>query len=190
MQNWMNRAEGELKRIVGPQLLAEIFGEGAGFPTLKSVIVPPPGHVFMEADWKQAEMFALAALSGDRTMMDALNTPGKDLHDLTAITAFKISVVDANGVPVPEDYLLGLAAKDVEKYGTCEGHEFEAVQGKLFYLNQRGKALSRKEFKSTLRVSSKSLNFGIPLTINDLRRLVGCYHTAAELKLRELLWEA
>lgn len=170
----MKRAEGELKRIVGPQLLEEIFGEGAGFPTLKSVIVPPPGHVFMEADWKQAEMFALAALSGDRTMMDALNTPGKDLHDLTAITAFKISVVDANGVPVPEDYLLGLAAKDVEKYGTCEGHEFEAVQKTLFYVDQRGRTLSRKQMKETIRVSAKSLNFGIPLTINDLRRLVGC----------------
>jgi len=138
---------------------------GATFPTLKSVIVPPPGHVYMEADWKQAEMFALAALSGDATMLGALRTPGKDLHDLTAITAFKIQVLDSSGVLVPEEYLLNLAAADVEKYGTCEGHDFEAFQKTLLYLDQRGKQLPRKVFKNTLRVSSKSLNFGIPLLL-------------------------
>jgi len=160
VQNWMKRAEGELKRIVGPDLLAKHFGAEASFPTLKSVVIPRPNHVFIEADWKQAEMFTLARLAGDKVMDGALNTPGKDLHDLTAISAFKLQVLDSTGAPVPEEYLLNLALKDVEKYGTCEGHDFEKFQKTLFYMKQSGEKLSRSDFKDQIRVSAKSLNFG------------------------------
>jgi len=153
----MKRAEGELKRIIGKELLEKYFGADAKFPTLKSVVIPRPGHVFIEADWKQAEMFTLARLAGDKTMEGALNTPGKDLHDLTAISAFKLEVLDANSNPVPEEYLLQLALKDVEQYGTCEGHEFEKFQKTLLYRKQNGEVLTRGGFKDQIRVSAKSL---------------------------------
>jgi hypothetical protein len=158
----MKSAEGELKRIIGMDAVHRIFGEDAIFPTMRSIVVPSPGHVFMEADWKQAEMFVLARLSDDTTMIDALTTPGRDLHDKTAIDAFGVVVEDENGNEVPDQFLLDLAAKDFKKYGTTEGHEFEAYQKKLIYATQKGEKLSRGSFKSGIRVSAKALNFGIP----------------------------
>jgi DNA polymerase-1 len=154
VQNWLKRAEGELKRIIGKEGLERFFGAGAKFPTLRSIIQPPPGWVLMEADWKQAEMFILAALSKDQTMWQALNTPGKDLHDLTAITAFGLTVLGPDGNPIPEQILLDLAKTNKK--------EFEALQSKLVYLDQRGRRLTRKQFKDGIRVSAKNLNFGIP----------------------------
>jgi uracil-DNA glycosylase len=162
VQNWMKRAEGELKRIVGTKGLETVFGAGATFPTLRSVITATPGYILMEADWKQAEMFVLAVLSGDSTMYDALTTPGKDLHSTTAITAFGIKTLDSNGNEVGADYLLRLAQQDVDTYGTCEGHEFEKFQKQLIYLDQRDRRLTHKAFKDGIRVSAKNLNFGIP----------------------------
>jgi DNA polymerase I-like protein with 3'-5' exonuclease and polymerase domains len=51
-------------------------------------VVATPGWVLVEADFKSAELFVLAALSQDKVMWDALTTPGMDLHDLTAIKLF------------------------------------------------------------------------------------------------------
>lgn len=160
VQNWLKRAEGELRRIVTPKFIDPVFGTGAALPSLRSIIIPTPGYVLIEADWKQAEMFVLAALSGDDAMWSALTTPGLDLHDNTAISAFGIKIMDANGNLVPESRLLEMALADFNKYGTTEKHEFEAFQNTLIYLDQRGKSLTRKAFRDTLRVSAKSLNFG------------------------------
>lgn len=153
VQNFPKRSEGDIERI---------FGADNKPPDLRTMFVPTPGHIILEADWKQAELFVLAGLSGDQNMMSALSTPGKDLHDLTAITAFGLSVIDDQGNTVPEQILLDMAAQDVMKYGTDEGHEFEAYQKTLRYVNQRGHTMTRGEFKSTIRVSAKNLNFGIP----------------------------
>ena len=152
VQNWLKRAEGELKRIIGKEILEKYFGAGAKFPTLRSIIQPPPGWVLMEADWKQAEMFILAALSHDQTMWAGLNTPGKDLHDLTAITAFGLTVLGPDGNQMPEHILLDLAKRDKKA--------FEQLQSQLIYLDQRGRRLTRKQFKDGIRVSAKNLNFG------------------------------
>lgn len=159
VQNWLKRAEGELKRIIGKEAIEQYFGAGAKFPSLRSVIIPAPGYVFMEADWKQAELFVLAGLSGDKTMWDALTTPGKDLHDLTAITAFSLRVTDAEGVDVPESYLINLARSQPKG---AESAVFKDFQKTLVYRHPRGKVWTRKEFKDGIRVSAKNLNFGIP----------------------------
>lgn len=145
MQNFPKKAEGDMRRI---------FGKDKKPADIRSIFIPPPGHVFMEADWKQAELFVLAALSGDGTMMEALTTPGKDLHDLTAISAFSLMVLDEQGNPVAEEYLLDLAKRDIKA--------FEAYQLTLSYRDQRGNLMTRSAFKNTIRVSAKNLNFGIP----------------------------
>ena len=144
MQNFPKRAEGDIKRI---------FGDNCP-PNIRTVFVPEDGYYILEADWKQAELFVLAGLSGDRNMYEALTTPGKDLHDLTAITAFGITVLDTDDNPVDEGAMLALAASDMSA--------FEEFQGSLRYLDQRGNIMDRKTFKNTVRVSAKNLNFGIP----------------------------
>jgi DNA polymerase len=79
-QNWPKKAEGYMIEIFG--------GKEKVPPLIRTAIIPSPGFVLMEADFCQAEMFVAAALSRDENMLGALNTPGKDLHDLTAITGF------------------------------------------------------------------------------------------------------
>lgn len=153
MQNFPKRAEGDVRRI---------FGVDKKPPDIRTIFIPRHNYVFMEADWKQAELFVLAGMAGDQTMLGALRTPGKDLHDLTAITAFGLRVLDPDGNEVPDQYLLDLAMHDLKTYGTVEGHEFEEYQKGLRYLDQRGVILSRSVFKETIRISAKNLNFGIP----------------------------
>jgi len=145
-QNWPKKVEGEM---------VEAFGAKEKVPPLiRSIIVPTPGYYLMEADFVQAELFVLAALSGDEHMWEALTTPGKDMHDLTAITSFGLAVLDKDGHPVSEEHILDLAARDRKA--------FEDYQKTLIYVDQRGKRMSRGEFKNGIRVSAKNLNFGIP----------------------------
>ena len=145
--NWPKRAEGDMAEIFG--------GKDKVPPLIRTIVVPSDGFYLMEADFCQAELFVLASLSGDETMRGALSTPGKDLHDMTAISAFQLQVLQPDGkTPQDEAELLQLAADDPEA--------FEAYQKQLFYLDQRGKVLTRAEFKSGIRVSAKNLNFGIP----------------------------
>ena len=140
-QNWPKRAEGYMEQIFG--------SKEATPPLLRTVVVPSDGYYFMEADYKQAELFVLASLSEDPTMWSALTTPGKDMHDMTAITAFGLVLQDESGNMVSEKYLLDLAARDMDK--------FKAVQKELFYLDQKGRRLTRGEFKDGIRVSAKNL---------------------------------
>lgn len=170
--NWPKKAEGYMADIFG--------GKDKVPPGLRTIIVPPPGHVLMEADFVQAELFVLAALSGDRNMMDALSTPGKDLHDLTAITAFGLKVLGADNQLVSDAQMQAEALKGKKS--------FEEFQQSLTYVDQRGKRMSRSEFKSGIRVSAKNLNFGIPYGrgARDIARQVkgetGCDTPLAELE--------
>lgn len=134
--------------------MEEIFGGKDKTPeSIRTVVVPEDGCVLMEADFKQAELFVLAYLSGDQTMRDTLTTPGKDMHDMTAITSFGLVVLGPDNKPIDEQILLDLAAKDEEK--------FKELQSQLIYVDQQGKRMTRSVFKNTLRISSKNLNFGV-----------------------------
>jgi DNA polymerase-1 len=144
--NWPKRAEGYIAKIFeGTDIEAP--------PELRSIIIPAPGHVLMEGDFVQAELFVLAALSGDATMWDTLTTPGKDMHDLTGISSFGL-IVNYQGSPIDEQYFLDLAASDKQQYKACL-NEFT-------YTTQKGETLTRAQFKSGLRVSAKNVNFGVP----------------------------
>ena len=146
--NWPKKAEGYME---------EIFGKGKVPPQIRTIIVPPPGYVLMEGDFVQAELFVLAALSGDQSMMSALTTPGRDLHDLTAITAFRLQVLGPDGEVVPEQAIVDLAARC-----GAGSKEFKSFMKQLRYRDTKGRVMTRDEFKETIRVSAKNVNFGIP----------------------------
>lgn len=168
VQNWPKKAEGYMAEIFG--------GKDKVPPQVRTIVVPPPGFVFMEGDFQQAELFVLAALSGDPAMMSALSTPGRDLHDTTAISAFQLRVVGLDGQEVPEDVLINLAKANLAK-GGAESKEFKAFVKTLTYIDPKGKRMTRDEFKNTIRVSAKNVNFGIPLTPWRNLNLENCWNT-------------
>lgn len=144
--NWPKKAESYMADIFG--------GKDKVPPALRTVIIPTPGYVFMEGDFVQAELFVLAALSGDTNMWDALTTPGKDMHDLTAISSFKLGVFDPQGKAISDTFLVEMAKADKKA--------FKAFQETLTYVKSDGSRMTRKEFKDSMRISAKNLNFGIP----------------------------
>jgi DNA polymerase-1 len=128
---------------------------------LRTIVKPPEGWVMMEADFCQAELFTLANLSGDPNMLSALTTPGKDLHDKTAVDAFRLTMLDEHDNVVTEDMLVQMAADLIDK-GGAESEEFSSFMKHLRYRDTKGNIMTRDAFKSGIRVSAKSLNFGIP----------------------------
>jgi len=139
-------------------------------PGIRNVIIPPPGYIIMEGDFIQAELFVLAALSGDETMWKALNTPGMDLHTKTARDSFKIDMIKADGTLVDEREILERAAVFYKNAGggtlgydkNIFDAEMDALYGALKFRDARHNLLSYKDFKSNFRVSGKSVNFGVP----------------------------
>jgi uracil-DNA glycosylase family 4 len=133
-------------------------GKDKAPPGLRSVIVAPPGWVIVEYDYIQAELFVLGRLSGDTEMWGQLTTPGKDLHDHTAIDSYHYTMT-THGVVITEEDL-------VEAARLCGGNtkhpEFEKLIKSLVYWDTQGKSLTRLDFKDSVRVGAKSINFGIP----------------------------
>jgi DNA polymerase-1 len=147
-QNWSKLAEIKMWEIFGGKENAPV--------SIRTMIKAPPGCKIIEADYKQAELFVLAGLSGDEVMMGALTTPGKDLHDITTISSFNIKCVDADGKevdPSEDPAILDMAKNDPEKH--------EAYIDGMTYHLPSGKVLSRGEFKKGLRTAGKAVNFGI-----------------------------
>ena len=152
-QNFPKKAEG---------YLTHIFGEGNEPPDIRTIVVPrKPGWVMLEGDFCQAELFTMANLSQDENMIKALTTPGLDLHDKTAVDSFGLHMFDANGHEVSEDDLVALAAK-LKDAGGADSDEFQHFMKELVYVDQQNERLTRAAFKSGIRVSAKSINFGIP----------------------------
>jgi DNA polymerase-1 len=139
-----------------------------GVPSVRQIVVPPEGWVIMEADFIQAELFTMAALSNDDRMWATLTTPGMDLHDKTAIDGFGLEILDADGHPLKQERILDQAADFWKQFGggTTDFKKklyedaLDSVLGKLTYVEQSGNKMSRKEFKKSLRVSAKAINFG------------------------------
>ena len=157
-QNFPKASEGYIREIFSDKreelVKAGELGEKEEYPpSIRTVFVPPPGHIIVECDYSQAELFVTAGISQDAVMMDLLTTPGKDMHDKTTIESFKPVVYMPDGSPYNEEYMLALAARSED--------EFKAEQKKLIYVDPKGKRMSREEFKDTMRVSGKSINFGI-----------------------------
>jgi DNA polymerase-1 len=146
MMNWPKRAELEMQKIFG----------GEAPPSIRTIIVPSPGHVFIEADFTQAELFVLAALSGDSTMWKELTTPGRDMHDRTTIDSFSLEMFHA---PTSARVTLN----DFEAVARRGGkNALKAFQSDIVYVSAKGERMSREEFKNGPRVAGKGVNFGVP----------------------------
>lgn len=140
--NFPKAAEGGLGRIVGKDT-----------PGVRTIIVADPGWVFIEGDFKQAELFVLACLANDQVYLDCLTTPGKDLHDLTTISSFKFQVLLPSGEPANMDEIVELASLDPKLH--------KEIESSLIYVKPNGERLTRKEFKEGARVAGKAVNFGV-----------------------------
>jgi len=146
-QNWSKSAE---------SFMVEIFGGKDKVPkSIRSVVKPPDGWMLIEADFKQAELFVLAYVSGDENMIAALTTPGKDLHTITAIDSFGLTRLMSDGVtPVNDDWALKMAQESPREY--------DKMESTFLYRTSTGKVLTHGEFKDSIRVAAKAINFGIP----------------------------
>ena len=137
--------------------MTDIFGKGNEPPVIRTIVKPKEGWVQLEGDFCQAELFTLANLSQDQNMLRALTTPGLDLHDKTATDAFGLTMIAENGDQVTEEDLIRLA----REMGGADSDEYEHFMKALTYVDQHGKRMTRAEFKSSIRVAAKAINFGI-----------------------------
>lgn len=147
-QNWPKQAEA---------FMTDIFGKGNEPPLIRTIVRPQDGWCMLEGDFCQAELFTLANLSQDENMLKALTTPGLDLHDKTAIDAFGLKMFDESGAFVTEEDLIRLASE----MGGADTEEYEHFMKALTYVDRHGKRMTRAEFKSSIRVAAKAINFGI-----------------------------
>lgn len=170
-QNFPKKAQKFLKDIFEDELKSDPWlMELGNVPSVRQIVRPPDGWVFIEGDFVQAELFTMAELSGDQNMLKTLKTPGKDLHDKTTIDGFGIKVHGADGHIVDEDEILTRAmavfleckggTPDFDKRKYEKG--IDAIMSPLIYIDQAGKSMTRKQFKNSARVAGKSINFGIP----------------------------
>lgn len=149
-QNFPKKAEG---------FFGEIFGEDNVPPVIRTIVVPPPGMVMMEADFQQAELFTIASLSGDPHMIDMLKTPGRDMHTSISAKAFGYHMFDENNKEWTEDDVVELVR--TQYGGDAENKEFKTWQKHLVFRDAHGNELTYAQYKSGPRISGKNVNFGI-----------------------------
>ena len=149
-QNWPKKAEG---------FMAEIFGKDSMPPLIRTIVVPPPGMVMMEADFQQAELFTIASLSGDPHMIDMLKTPGRDMHTSISAKAFGYHMFDENNKEWTEDDVVELVR--TQYGGDAENKEFKTWQKHLVFRDAHGNELTYAQYKAGPRISGKNVNFGI-----------------------------
>ena len=88
LQNISKQRDPDYKRLLGEQYKY----------SLRSVLKASPGHVLVEADYVGAELFGMAVMSGDKTMIDHASRnqlPESDpnfydIHSNVAVSAFKL----------------------------------------------------------------------------------------------------
>lgn len=110
-QNLPKKQEAELRRAFSPNEAAMLAVKGwagmecselkklgvldeAYYP-IRSCFVASPGHVFIEADYCQAELNVLAYISKDPSMMAVMNDPTRDLHSEMAVKGYHLSCIPA-----------------------------------------------------------------------------------------------
>jgi DNA polymerase len=106
MQNLPKKQENELRKIFTPDMkklmetpkwgglteqeLKDLGVMDPDYYTLRSCFVADPGHVIIEADYRQAELFTMAHLARDQAMIAMLDDPEMDFHSEMAIRAFNL----------------------------------------------------------------------------------------------------
>ncbi len=105
------------------------------FPAFKTSYVPDEGNVFIEVDFKTAELCVLAYCSGDKVLSEILDS-GRDLHSETACRAFKLAQLKQL-----EEALVELKNGNHKPYRLWNAHI--------------------KEHYAALRTAAKTVGFGI-----------------------------
>ena len=81
IKGWANKPADELKALgVLP----------SQYDAIRSCFRAPPGYVFIEADFKQAELNVLAYMAQDENMISIVSNPKRDLHSEMAVKAFRL----------------------------------------------------------------------------------------------------
>lgn len=158
LQNISKRREGDYQKILGALVKDEKTGEYApsgrylelfGGPTyrlpIRSILRATPGRVLVEADFKGAELAAIAWLAESPTMIADINRnlfldeddpDFLDIHTKTAVQAFKLTGPDGHLLPFKKSALpkdkkhLRVAAKPIN-FGIPYGMSVESAQRKI-----------------------------------------------------------
>jgi DNA polymerase I-like protein with 3'-5' exonuclease and polymerase domains len=116
-------------RRIGKEEATQLLAEGAVvLPPIRDIFVPrAPGLVFIEGDWSQAELRAIAYMSGDKSMQLALQ------HDIHAeVQRF---IQEETGLPIDRTLV-----KNAE-FGTWYG---ATPRGLVLYMKARGSSITTK----------------------------------------------
>lgn len=112
-------------------------------PTFKSCYMVPKGRVFIEVDFKTAELCVLAFASGDTTLTKIIEQ-GRDLHAETACRAFRLPMlVDL------EKALAAMAAAKTDDEKAAAKKVYKAWNERI------------KEDYTSLRTAAKTVVFGL-----------------------------
>lgn len=115
-QNWPARAWGKLN--------------------LRELIVAPPGHVIVGADFEQVELRIYAVQAQDRLLLQAFKTPGMDPHAMNAAVLFSPKQDDKSLLEF-HDYILKLK-KSGDETKVSKAKHFRNVAKRFVYLETYG----------------------------------------------------
>jgi DNA polymerase I-like protein with 3'-5' exonuclease and polymerase domains len=151
LQNLSKRRDDDYKRMLGAVKNAKGKWEGGEYKwKLRSVLMADPGTVFVEADYKSAELFCAAILSGDRALLDHClrnqlpeDDPNfYDIHSNIAVLAFKLACAPTKkGLAEIGKVALRVAAKNVI-FGLFYGRGAPAI---ALQCKEEGNAISKEE---------------------------------------------
>lgn len=140
LQNLSKRRDADYSRLLGDDYRY----------TLRSMIVAPPGHVLIEADYKGAELFGMAVMSGDphllehclRNQLDESDKDYYDIHSNIAVRAFKLNCPPTKkGLAAANKLAARVAAKAVI-FGVAYGRGARAI---ALQCKEEGNPVSEQE---------------------------------------------
>jgi uracil-DNA glycosylase family 4 len=186
-------------------------GDERGY--IKSMYVAPPGKVFIEADWSQAELVIFADISGDEEWQLCFKN-GDDVHKLNGIaligeyvekyrTFFKNFIYgfvygsEGDGIKkvAPKELIMRLSVEDmIESFKTRHPRMFlyrEDLERQITQTHRIRNPFGRARFfvgnptKENLR---EAYNFPIQSTVADMMNVkIGIFSREFNLREKELL---
>jgi len=89
-----------LQNLTGRRMerIREILGDPS-IPSIRSIVVSPPGYLLVCADYAQAELVVLSLLAEDDELFAALHDPSRDLHAEQAIRMYDLPYKPEFGNP-------------------------------------------------------------------------------------------
>lgn len=104
--------------------------------SIKKMFIPPPGHLFFQLDYSQAELRVLAAAAGEETMIEWFKT-GKDIHLATACDKYNedydkiIKIYSNENHPEYKDWKIKRKQAKTINFGIVYGQGAKALASTL-----------------------------------------------------------